>query len=263
MSEVNIHPTACVDPGAELASDVKVGPFAVIGPDTKIGAGSNIGPHVVIHPHTTMGPGCRVHAGAVVGDDPQDLAFSSDTISYVRIGANCTIRECVTIHRGTKPESATIMGDNCFLMACSHVAHNVRMGNNVILANNALLAGYVQIDDRVFVSGHSGVHQFVHIGRLVMVSGLAGITKDVPPFCTVKNSAMNQVQGLNVVGMRRAGIGPEDRKMIKRAYRLLYESNLNVSQALEQAETEFPTGPAREFFDFIKTSKRGICGKGK
>ena len=205
-----------------------------------------------------LGRRCRVHACAVLGDLPQDLAFN-DEPSYVKIGSNCVLREGVTIHRGTKPGTSTIVGDNCFLMANSHLAHNVQLGNGVIIANGALLAGYVEVGERAFISGNAVIHQFTRIGRLAMLSGCSGIGKDVPPFCTTVGVCRNRIAGLNVVGLRRAGIGPEDRQAIRGAIKVLYRSGLNVSQALERIKKEFPQPAVQEICAFIEASKRGIC----
>ena len=256
---MSIHPSAVVEVGVELGAKVSVGAGAFIETGAQIGADCVIGPHAVIFKHVTLGPRCRVHANAVLGDLPQDLAFK-DSESFVRIGADCIIREGVTIHRGTKPGTATVVGDHCFLMANSHLAHNVQLGRHVILANGVLLAGYVEVGDNVFFGGGVGVHQFVHIGRLVMVQGLAGISQDVPPFCTMHGTTMNSVAGLNIVGLRRAGLTPEQRLEIKRAFKLLYLSGLNYRDAVMRIHAELPPGPAHEMADFVAASKRGIAG---
>jgi len=258
---VKQHSTAIIDPKAEIGADVDIGPYAVIERDVAIGEGCRIGPHAVIHPYTTLGPGCRVHAGAVLGDAPQEIAFSGCR-SFVRIGARCILREGVTIHRGTEEDTATRIGDECFLMVNSHVGHNCQVGNKVIMANGALLGGRVHVGDGVFIAGNSGVHQFVKIGRLAMLSGVAGASKDVPPFCTIHGATINKISGLNVIGMRRAGIGPADRSEVKRVFKLICASGLNVSQALEELEAQDLAGPAKEFVDFVKTSSRGICQMG-
>ncbi len=260
---MNIHSTALVDPKAELGANVTVGPFCVIDANVKIGDNVRIGPHVTILPYTTIGAGCTIHDHAVLGDLPQDLAFKADTVSYVRIGANCTIREGVTIHRGTKPETETVIGEGCFLMAYSHVAHNVRLGNQVILANGALLAGYVEVGDRAFISGNAVVHQLCRIGRLAMMSGGSAISKDLPPFCTCRSSRVNFIAGMNIVGLRRAGLGPQDRLAIKRAFNTVFKSGLNVTQATAKIRAELPTGAVLEFCEFIEQSKRGICRFGE
>ena len=255
---MSIHPTAVVDPGAVLGAGVTVGPFAYVDRDTRIGDGCVIGPHSVILKFTSLGSHCRVHSCAVLGDLPQDLAFK-DEASYVNSGANCVFREGVTIHRGTKPGTATVVGDQCFLMANSHLAHNVRLGNGVIIANGALLAGYVEVGDRAFISGNAVIHQFVRIGRLAMLSGCSGIGKDVPPFCTTVGVCRNRIAGLNVVGLRRAGISPEARQALRAAIKVLYRSGLNVSQALDRLAKEFPQPAVQEICAFIQASKRGIC----
>lgn len=256
-----IHPTATVDRAAELGADVTVSPYAVIEGETRIGAGATIGPHAVIKRYTTLGPGCRVHAHAVLGDLPQDTAFQ-EAPSYVRIGPDCVVREGVTIHRGTKPETATEVGARCLLMVNSHLGHNVRLGERVIVVNGALLAGYVEVGDGAFISGACLIHQFTRIGRLAMLSGGSGIGKDVPPFCTTAGVAVNVVAGLNVIGMRRAGLSPTARLDVKRAFALLYRSGLNVSQATAAIKAEFTSGPALEFAAFIEQSKRGLCRLG-
>ncbi len=235
-----IHPTAVIEDGAVIGDNVDIGPYAVI------------------FRSVTIGPNCRIHSGAVIGDLPQDLAFQPAD-SFVRIGADCVVREQVTIHRGTKPGTTTVVGDGCYLMANSHLAHNVRLGKDVIVANGALLAGYVEIGDGAFVSGNVLIHQFVRIGRLVMLSGGCGIGKDVPPFCTTIGLQRNRIGGLNTIGLRRAGLSPAERGQVKQAFALLYRNNLNVSQALDRMRQEFTDGPAMEIAQFVAASRRGIC----
>lgn len=254
----NIHATAVIHPEAKLGNDVWVGPFALIDEHVEIGDGCVIGSHVSILGHTTIGEGCRIHSGAVIGDEPQDLSYKGE-VSYVRIGKRCTFREYVTIHRGTKTGSVTAVGDECYLMALVHLAHNVTLGNRVIIANGTLLGGHVEVGDRAFISGAVTVHQFVKIGRLAMVGGAAGLSKDVPPFCLVQSMGRNVVAGLNVVGMRRAGLTPADRQSIKMAFKTLYQSGKNVRQAVEEMKTMFSEGPAGEFVSFIGDARRGIC----
>lgn len=256
---MSIHPTALIDPQAELGANVSVGPYAVIEGGVRIGDGCAIGPHVTIYRFTTLGPDCVVHAGAVLGDVPQDLGFQGGE-SYVRIGKGCHIREGVTIHRGTKPGTATEIGEHCFLMAFAHCGHNVRLANHVILANGALLGGYVEVGERAFLSGNCLVHQFTRVGRVAMLSGGCGISKDVPPFCTVHGLAVNRVVGLNIVGLRRAGLTPDERLAVKRAFRILYRQGLNVTQAVAEMQAAFPAGPAAEMWQFVAAAHRGICG---
>jgi UDP-N-acetylglucosamine acyltransferase len=253
-----IHKAAIIDPGAELGNDVEIGPFTVIEADVTIGDGTVIGPNVYIRQYTSIGPRCNVHAGAVLGGIPQDVNFEGGK-SFVTIGANCQIRECVTINRGTQTDSVTEIGDDCFLMALSHLGHNVKLGSNVIVANGALLAGYVEVGDQVFISGNCVVHQFVTVGRLAMLGGSCGVSKDIPPFCLVKPLVANTIMGLNSVGLRRSTLTTKERQGIKEAFKLLFLSGLNISHALEKVKSAFPSGPASEFPTFIDKSERGIC----
>ncbi len=255
---MTLHPTAVIEPGAKLGKDVTVGAFAFIDRDVEIGDGCVIGAHTTLLRYTTLGNGCRVHAGAVVGDVPQDFAFK-DEPSYVRVGANCMIREGVTIHRGTKAGTVTEVGDDCLLMAQSHLAHNVRLGNQVVVANGALLAGYVEVGDRAFISGNCLVHQFTRVGRLAMMSGASAVQKDVLPFCITRSVSPNTIMGLNVVGLRRAGFSAGDRRVLKQALMVLYNSGLNITRATDRLEAEFDSELVQEWCQFIRNSKRGIC----
>lgn len=253
-----IHPTAVVDSAAKIGADVSIGPGCVIAADVEIGDGCRLDAHVVIQRYTTLGPRCRIHPFAVLGDTPQDLAFR-DTPSFVRIGADVTIREGVTIHRGTKEGTVTEVGDGCFLMANSHLAHNVRLGKRVILANAALLGGYAEVGDGAFISGNAAVHQFVRVGRLAMLGGLSVATKDVPPFCIVRTGSYNRLAGINVVGLRRAGVSPEDRAAARSAFRALFRTNRPFREALAEVEASRSGGPALEIVAFVRASKRGVC----
>lgn len=259
MTMAMIHKTAVVDAKAEIGAGVTIGPFAYIESDVRIGDGCVIGPHASILRYTSIGNNCEIHAGAVLGDVPQDTSFRN-VESYVKIGSKCIIREGVTIHRGTKEGTSTEIGDGCFLMAFSHCGHNVELGRGVIMANGVLLAGYVKVGDRAFISGNVVVHQFVKIGRLAMLGGNCGISKDIPPFCTTVPVALNTIVGLNVVGMRRAGLTVEDRKQVKQAFNILYRSGMNVTDAAIKLKETFKSGPALEFYSFIESSERGICG---
>lgn len=254
-----LHPSAVVDASAELGEGVEVGPFAVIEAGAVIGSGCVIGPHAVIHGAVRLGRDCRVHAGAVLGDTPQDLAFTP-VPSTVAIGDRCVIREGVTIHRGTAEGSVTRTGADCYLMANSHLAHNVTLGNHVILANGVLLAGYVEVGDRAFLSGNTSVHQFVRIGRLAMLGGLSAISQDVPPFMTTEPGAYNRLAGLNTVGLKRAGLPPETRTALKHAFKILFRSGMARSTAV--AELRAGTAPppeVEEMLSFVEGSKRGVC----
>jgi UDP-N-acetylglucosamine acyltransferase len=255
---MSIHPTAVVSPGARIGAGVSIGAFTVVEDGVEIGDGCRIGPHVSLLRYTKLGANCRVHDGAVLGDLPQDLAFK-DAVSFVEIGPGTTIREHVTVHRGTKENTVTRTGADCFLMANSHLAHNVQLGRRVILANGVLLAGYVEVGDGAFLSGNLAVHQFVRMGRLAMAGGGGTITKDVPPFCMTANSAYNRLVGLNSVGLRRAGMPADERMALRRAFRSLFLQRVSVRAAAQELIRENREGPVREIADFILSSKRGIC----
>jgi UDP-N-acetylglucosamine acyltransferase len=258
MSTVKIHPTAIVDPNAKLGVGVEVGPFSIIGPQVTIGAKTTVQSHVVIEGEVAIGGGNFIGHGAIIGSPPQDVSFSLDRKTKVEIGDDNIIREYCTIHRGSPDGSATRIGDKNFLMAGAHVGHNCVIRNNVVIANNCLLAGYVQVDDGAFLGGGSTFHQFMHIGRLVMVQGSSAFGKDLPPF--VVAAERNLIFGLNIIGLRRAGVGEKDRDEIKAAFKLVYLSGLNTSQALKKADTMALGAAAREFLDFVAGSKkRGIC----
>ena len=255
---MKIHPTALVDPDARIGADVEIGPFSVVGPRAVIGNNTIVQSHVVIEGNVTIGTGNFIGHGAVIGAAPQDLSFSPERKTKVEIGDDNVIREYSTIHRGSPEGSFTKIGDRNFLMTGAHVGHNCALGNNVVIANNCLLAGHVRVDDGAFLGGGSTFHQHMHVGRLVMVQGSSAFGKDLPPF--VVAAERNSVFGINVIGLRRAGFSAQDRDEIKVAFKLLYLSGLNISQALEKAAaTEFGA-PAREFFDFVASAKkRGIC----
>ncbi len=253
-----VHATAVVSSRARLGDGVCIGPFCVVEDDVEIGAGTVLGPHVTILSFTTLGPLCRVHAGAVLGDLPQDQRFRG-AVSYVQIGTGCVIREGVTVHRGTEAESVTTVGDGALLMAGSHVGHNARVGRHVTLANGALLAGYSEIDDFAFLSGHCLVHQFTRVGTLAMMSGGSAAQMDVPPYCITQSLATNCVLFLNVVGLKRSGMPADERRALRRAFDLLYRSGLSVPSAAAAIEAEIDTPSARELCRFLRSSKRGIC----
>jgi UDP-N-acetylglucosamine acyltransferase len=251
---VKIHPTAIVDERAKLGAEVEIGPFSVVGPEVIIGDKCVIQSHVVIEGAVQMGANNFVGHGAIIGSAPQDLSFQAQTRSRIEIGNANVIREHCTIHRGASEGSATVLGDGNFLMVGAHVGHDCSIGNGVVIVNDSLLAGHVRIDDRAFIGGGSRFHQGIRVGRVVMAEGR--FTKNLPPFLI---AAKNQVFGVNILGLRRAGFSPADRDEIKRAFKLLYKSELNTKQALEKAaETEFgPVG--REFFQFVADAgKRGI-----
>jgi UDP-N-acetylglucosamine acyltransferase len=258
MTDKKVHPTAIVDPKTKIGANVQIGPFSIIGPHATIGDNTVVQSHVVIEGEVITGRGNFIGHGAIIGAPPQDVSFSPERKTKVEIGDDNIIREYCTIHRGSPEGSATKIGDKNFLMAGAHVGHNCLIGNNVVIANNCLLAGYVRVDDSAFLGGGSTFHQFMHIGRLVMVQGSSAFGKDLPPF--VIAAERNSVFGLNTIGLRRAGFSEKDRDDIKAAFKLIYLSGLNMSQALDKAAT-MAFGPAgREFLDFVATSKkRSIC----
>jgi UDP-N-acetylglucosamine acyltransferase len=258
MTGAKIHPTAIIDPEAKLGAGVEIGPFSVIGPEVAIGDKTVIQTHVIIEGEVVIGAGNFIGHGAIIGAPPQDLLYSPQRRTKVEIGNDNIIREYCTVHRGSADGSATEIGDKNYLMAGAHIGHNCVIANNVIIANNCLLAGHVRVDDGAFLGGGSTFHQFMHIGRLVMVQGSSAFGKNLPPF--VIAAERNFLFGLNIVGLRRAGFNATDRDEIKEAFKLVYLSGLNTSQALKKAATVKFGAPAREFLDFIASSKkRGIC----
>jgi UDP-N-acetylglucosamine acyltransferase len=250
------HPTAIISPEAQIDDDVTIGPYTIIEGPARIASGTVIMSHVHISAHTEIGHNNIIHMGAVIGNIPQHLGFK-DCVSHTRIGDRNIIREYVTIHRSWEEGKATIIGNENFLMALSHVAHDCQLGNHIVMANGALLGGHVTIEDNAFLSGNTVFHQFVRIGRLAMVSGLTGIGKDVPPFCIA--AGRSQICGVNIVGLRRAGIPQDRRTEIRNAFKTLYRSGLNVPSALREIERGNPCEEVRQFVEFIKNSKRGIC----
>ena len=255
---MNIHLTAVIHPQAVLGAELTVGPLAVIEEGAVLGDGCTVHAHAFVGGSVTLGKNCTVGHGAVLGGDPQDFAFKPQVRSRVVIGDGTRIGECVTIHRGTTEGSETVLGDTCFLMGGAHLGHNVRLGNGVIIANNALLGGHVQVADRVFIGGGCVFHQHIRVGRLAICQGLSAFSKDVPPF--VIAAERNGVAGLNVVGLRRAGLGAEERAEIKRAFDLIYRSGKNASQAITAALAEKWNAQGSEFWDFVVAAKkRGLC----
>jgi len=252
---MTIHRTAVVDPAAEIDAGAEIGPYAIIEGKVKISAGTRVLAHAFITSNTSIGPDNVIHPFAVLGNTPQDLGYRGAE-TFLRIGKGNIIREGCSIHRGSKEGSATVVGDNNFLMAYSHLGHDCVIGNEVVIANGALLAGHVHVEDRAFISGNAVVHQFCDIGSLTMIGGAAKVTKGVPPYMMLVERGA--VVGLNVVGLKRAGFSPEDRRRLKEAYRLLYHSGLNVSQAVAEIEQQDLGPGAAALVDFIRRSRRGI-----
>jgi UDP-N-acetylglucosamine acyltransferase len=252
-----IAQNATVSPQARIGRDVTIGSYCVIEDHAEIGDGCVIAPHVVIHGSTRLAEGCHVHAGAILGDTPQDF-HSTGEASFVEIGAGTTIREHVTIHRASKPSGVTRIGSKCFLMAGCHVGHDAVVGDDVTLVNLVLIGGHAQIGDRAVLGGGCMVHQFARVGRLAMLSGASVAQMDVPPFCMTPAMTNSRVMSLNVVGLRRAGVGAEDRADLQRAFRILYRSGMNTKQAVAVLERE-KSPFIQELVEFVRTSKRGIC----
>ncbi|HRZ87692.1 MAG TPA: acyl-ACP--UDP-N-acetylglucosamine O-acyltransferase [bacterium] len=254
---MSIHPSAIIGKNVILGKNVSVGPYVVIEGSVEIGEGTTILAHAYITGWTKIGKNNRIHMGAILGHEPQDVAYKG-TESYLVIGDNNTFREHSWIHRGTKEGSSTVIGNNNYFMGYAHAAHNCKVGNGAIVASNTLLAGHVEVGDNAFISGNIVVHQFCRIGRLAMISGLSAVNKDVPPFVTAGGRGVVAIAP-NVVGLRRAGLSLKERSAIKEAYRIVFRSGLNTKQALEELRKGEPTKEVREMIDFIASSKRGIC----
>jgi UDP-N-acetylglucosamine acyltransferase len=251
-----IHPTAIIHPKARLDATVRVGPYAVIDEGVEIGAGCLVRPHVYITGLTTIGTHNQFHAGCVIGDAPQDLKYKGEP-TRTRIGDHNVFREHVTVHRSNKSSEDTVIGSHNFLMANAHVAHNCSVGNHVILANGALLGGHAEVQDRAFISGNCLVHQFVRVGTLAIMQGGAGISKDLPPFTIA--AGINEICGLNAVGLRRAGFDAEQRLELKALYHALFRDGGNLSRAVEQARKQFSSAGAKTMLKFIAEARRGVC----
>lgn len=253
-----VHPTAVVSADAVLADGVTVGPFAVIDGPVSLGPGCEVGPHAHLTGRVTAGAGNTFHAGCVIGDTPQHLGYQGEP-TEVRIGDGNTFREHVTVHRGMPANGGvTTIGSGNLLMVGSHVAHDCTVGDKTIFANCAVIGGHATVMDGAFLSGNSCVHQFCRVGRLAMISGTSSISQDLPPFWIVQE--VNITRGVNVVGMRRAGIPNAEIQAVRRAYKAITRSGLTIRAALEQIEAADGGLPAvRELIEFIRTSKRGIC----
>ena len=251
-----IHPSAIIGSAVRLGDGNTIGPGCVLADGVVLGSRNRLWPYVYVGPGTTIGDENQIHMGAVLGHEPQDHAFAGAPSATV-IGHRNVLREYVTIHRGAQEGSATVVGDDNFLMANTHLAHNCRVGNRVTCANLATLGGHCVVEDGAVLSGLVVLHQFVRIGRLAMVSGLSGLNKDLPPyvFCGGRPAV---AQGLNAVGMRRAGIPASVREELRRAYKALYREGLNIPHALERIASECHSTEARALLEFVQQSKRGI-----
>jgi len=252
-----IHRTAIIDSRAEIDPNVEIGPYAVIDGPVKIKTGTRVMAHAYVTGWTEIGADNEIHPGAVLGNAPQDQAYKNAE-SYLKIGDRNIIREHAQIHRGTVAGSSTIIGDDNFLMATSHVGHNCRIGNSVTLANGALLAGYVEVGNHAFISGNCVAHQFVRIGEYALMRGLSATSRDVPPYAII--DWQHTVRGVNVVGLKRAGFDEQRIRAIKEAFRVLFRKGRNMSLALKEVEErEWANSDVSALLDFIKFSKRGVC----
>jgi UDP-N-acetylglucosamine acyltransferase len=252
-----VAPTARVHPDARIGPQVQIGEFAIIEQDVEIGAYCRVEPYVYVKRWTTLGERNEISAGTVLGTDPLDKNFTGQR-SYLRIGNGNIIREHYTISRGTQPESVTEIGDGNYVMTSGHIAHNCKIGNNTVIASCALVAGHVEVEDQAFISGGVVIHQYSKIGRLAMIGGNSRVNLDVPPFFLYTDFNVRP-NGLNVVGLKRAGFTGEEIAALKKAYKILYRSGLKLDQALERIQREIDSEHTRHLVDFIRRSERGIC----
>ncbi|MDO8789568.1 MAG: acyl-ACP--UDP-N-acetylglucosamine O-acyltransferase [Sulfuritalea sp.] len=253
---MNFHPTAVIATDARLGANVRIGPFVVVEEDVVLGDDCEIAAHAVIKRHTRMGARNRIAEHAVIGGDPQDFKFKPDCLSYTEIGDDNWLREGVTVHRGSRDGSTTRLGDGCFLMAYSHIAHDCAVGNQVVMANTAGLAGEVVVHERAFISAAVTVHQFCRIGRNAMIGLSAKVVQDALPFC-ITDGNPGRARGLNLVGLRRNGFGADEIRALKEAYRLLY-SRVPLDKALAVMK-EMDSAAVTELADFIAASRRGFA----
>jgi UDP-N-acetylglucosamine acyltransferase len=256
-NDLLIHETSIVDPDAKLGDGVVVGPYSIIGPRVKIGDGTVIGSHALVEKDTIVGKNCRIFHGAVLGTDPQDLKYQ-DERTYLIIGNDTKIREYATLHRGAKDQCETKVGSNCLIMAYAHIAHDCQIGNGVILANSVNMAGHVTIEDHVTIGGVTPIHQFVRIGKHSFIGGGSRVNKDIPPFVRAVGNPLS-LSGLNSVGLTRQGFEEDIRLELKRAYRIFFRSDMDVSNAVRRAREELkPLDEVNYFIEFIENSDRGV-----
>jgi UDP-N-acetylglucosamine acyltransferase len=253
-----IHETALINSGAEIDSNVDIGAYSIIGDNVFIGSGTVIGPHVVIDPFVTIGRNCRIFQYAAIGAVPQSLKFEGEK-TYVKIGNGTIIREFVTIHRGTGfGGGITEVGEENFLMAYTHIAHDCRVGRKVVMANNATLAGHITIGDHATIGGLVAVHQFVKIGEYAFVGGKSAVVKDVPPYVIAAGDRA-ELHGLNSVGLKRHGFSPATLSLLKKTYRIIFRIGLTTNEAIERVRAEVEQIPeVVNFIDFIRSSQRGV-----
>ena len=257
MTRQRIHPTAIVSPDVEIAADVEIGAYAIVGEGCVIGAGCVIAPRATLERNVTLGLSVKVGMGSILGGAPQDLKYAGEETS-VEIDDGTIIREYVTVNRGTSHSFKTTVGKNCLLMTYVHIGHDCRVGNGVILSNVVQLAGHVTIEDKAILSGLSAVHQFARIGRHSFIGGMSRVAKDIPPFLKAVGSPV-KLYGLNTIGLQRSGMEDATILELKRAYRLLFRSDLNITQAIERAQSELDQLPeVQELIRFVEASERGV-----
>jgi UDP-N-acetylglucosamine acyltransferase len=260
VSADGIHASAVVDAKSQIGRGVGIGAYSVIGPEVVLEDGVEIGHHVVLEGRVTVGPRTRIGHGSIVGTAPQDLKFTDGTPSGVRIGADTTLREYVTVHRASHDGEWTSIGNHCLLMTMTHVAHDCQLGDGVIMINYSGLTGHVHVGERVTIGGYSGGVPFTRMGAFAYVGGLTKVTADVPLYCMVDGNPAT-AYAVNVIGLRRAGVSGEDRRIIKAAFRILYRSGLTSPRALERIRAEVPATPyVQRLIEFLETARRGICG---
>lgn len=263
MADELIHPQAVVASRAELGPGVRIGPGSVVGPEVQLGADTVLGANVVLEGRVTVGARCHLGHAAIIGTPPQDLKYRAGTPSSVRIGDGTVLREHVTVHRATTPGGATVIGRRCFIMTAAHVAHDCQIGDEVIVINGAGLSGHVVVDERATIGGMTGLQPFVRIGAYAYVGGCSGLRQDVPPF-VIASGAPARARGVNVIGMRRGGIGPAARRGVQNAYGVLYRSGLAPGAAVDRLRVEMGGDPlVGRMIEFIAQSKRGIIGAGQ
>jgi UDP-N-acetylglucosamine acyltransferase len=258
---LNIHPTAIIDPQAQIGEDCIIGPYCIIGNNVKLGKGCKLIASVFLDGITTIGEGCTFYPGVVIGTPPQDLKYKGE-VNFIEIGKGNVFREYVTVHCAEGEGNKTIIGDENFFMAYVHVAHNCRLGNKIIIANSVGLSGHVQVEDRVILGGMVGVHQFVRIGKLSMIGGLSKINKDIPPYALV-NGIPARLYGMNWRGLSRNGIHVDIRSQIKNAFKIIMHPQYNIPQIIEDIRTNVPLSPEiQDLLTFMENpSKMGVLVK--
>ncbi len=259
-TDAMIHPTAVIHPSARIGEGVRIGPFCVIGEGCSVGDNTVLAANVMLDKHTSLGENCTVMSGAVLGGPPQDTKWAGE-VSYCEIGDHNIIREFVTIHRATGEGNVTRVGNSNMIMGYCHIGHNCEIGNHVIIANQAGISGHVIVEDHVVFGGMVGVHQYTRIGRLSMIGGMSKVVQDVPPF-TLADGRPAEILDLNTIGLRRQQIPASVRSGLRQAYKLLYRSKLNMSQAIDAIEEEVDPSPERDYLlDFMKGIRKGFAGR--